>query len=541
MQTIHITVRNKFAVCTEPEAIVANNTDWRVEFDLDSEWNNATTKYCRFYYNDYKYDKPMYESNICNAPSYSEYMQNDGPEPYYIGIALYSLDVDSYSTVTTSYTDPIMTNIIYIKCIPSLKETGAIGAYNLDFKNKLYMSTDDLSKSHDGNPGWRSPWSASEVSNHIHIETLNGDINSLLNSVTIELNDRELKEIEIPVNLYEQIDQGGSLVDGYNLDDMQWDKDYIFSYQLDYGYNCAYWWTYEINKQAIWKSPVQAVMNFGDKMTGNGSETVCLLPTNKESNRNTKRLVLHIIGSFGNTFMSGAKLRFVNLRVREVNDIDSIIPPTRISQSNYISTNSHHTDLHKWLLGKHTQLCSSFISEDEWVILNEFKSKNSTSYLTHYIYPSLGNSLFVQNDFDSRNWTLSCKIFNTSQTEDIVGWIIGQREDTLFYLANPDSGIYAPHSQITEIQVPLNYINPPAWRDGHWISRRLPTAFDHIWIQFMGGNDGNNTIIIEDLKLIDNDNNGVYPVERVNLDDISSTESGDLGTYSAISGYPNSL
>lgn len=515
MQTIHIKVDKKFATCTE-EAIVANNTDWRVEFKLDSEWDDIDVKYCRFYYNDYHYDK-QFVGTTCQAPTRHEHEENDGPEPYFIGIGLFSCD----PAATDTDGDFLVTTMVYIKCNPSIKETGQPGAYSEEFKNQLYMTTESTpiligESSETFNVEWQPSFGVSEGS--LEINTASGNQQDIFNEVIIDLNTRELQTITVPFVITEGEGQSTHIVDE------EWGKDYLFSYVLDYGYNCAFWWTYEINGIAYWKSPLVTTLDNGGRLSRQALQLTALQPTNIPEYKTKKELKLHIIATFGDNLMVGGKLRFVNVKVQEQEDTQDYIPHN-IAQDNYIRTNSASTALHRWDHGAHTTLYSSCANESEWVLINPFYNPVESSRLAHYIYPSVGNSLFPQNGEVYGEWNLMGKVYNTSKKENIHITVTGWDEGIPYQLVTR-GGAICYQNRVTIIDVNLDYQNPVS----HGKVVELPEKFDYISIELGGGNDGNNAIIYEDLRLINMGAQGQAPIEYIINNEIASsnTRSDDI-------------
>lgn len=491
MQTIHIKVDKKFATCTE-EAIVANNTDWRVEFNLDSEWDDIDVKYCRFYYNDYHYDK-QFVGTTCQAPLIHEHEENDGPEPYFIGIGLFSCNPNMDDT----YGDFLVTNMVYIKCIPSVKETGYPGEFSTTFQNKLFMRKEKMIGSF--NAGWQASWESSDEGS-LEIGSTMGE-KSIFNEVVINLNTRELQTITVPFVITNE--------DDTEILDEEWGKDYLFSYVLDYGYNCAFWWTYEIDGKAYWKSPLVTTLDNGGRLSRQALEMTALQPTNIPKYKKKKELKLHIIATFGDNLMVGGKLRFVNVKVQEQEDAQDYTPHN-ITQDNYISTHSFSSALHKWKLGRHTILCSSLQNESDWVLINPFYYQSESSQLIHYIYPSIGNSLFPQNNQDIEEWHLKGRIINTSIKQDIYVSLTGYYNDTPYFLFRKNTPM-ALQKTDTEMDMLLNF--DQVWSQGQWVP--LPEKFDYIKLQIDGGNDGNNTVLIENLRLVNVTKQGQVAIECI--------------------------
>lgn len=68
MKTLHITVREKIATYMMRDGeIVCGNSDYRIEFDFDSEWNAYSEKVARFIWNGAYFDQ-SFTGNICPVP-----------------------------------------------------------------------------------------------------------------------------------------------------------------------------------------------------------------------------------------------------------------------------------------------------------------------------------------------------------------------------------------------------------------------------------------------------------------------------------------
>ena len=64
---IKITVRNKLPICGDV-AIVCNNSDYTVVWDLDEEWNGYDTKTMRTAYQDGTYTDTVFTGNTVSLP-----------------------------------------------------------------------------------------------------------------------------------------------------------------------------------------------------------------------------------------------------------------------------------------------------------------------------------------------------------------------------------------------------------------------------------------------------------------------------------------
>lgn len=70
MPEINIQVRNKIAVA-EKAVYICGNSDFAVNFDFDSEWDNYQTKTARFAY-DGRYTDVVFTGNQCEVPVLSD-------------------------------------------------------------------------------------------------------------------------------------------------------------------------------------------------------------------------------------------------------------------------------------------------------------------------------------------------------------------------------------------------------------------------------------------------------------------------------------
>lgn len=68
MPTIKVKIENKIALNTTPqEEIVCHNSDYKVEFDFDGDWDSYITKTAYFVYNDKSLAVP-FNGNVCEVP-----------------------------------------------------------------------------------------------------------------------------------------------------------------------------------------------------------------------------------------------------------------------------------------------------------------------------------------------------------------------------------------------------------------------------------------------------------------------------------------
>lgn len=67
MKDIRISVRNKIALNRENDTYVCGNTDYKVVFDFDAEWDDSQIKTARFKYNGV-YQEVVFTGNECPVP-----------------------------------------------------------------------------------------------------------------------------------------------------------------------------------------------------------------------------------------------------------------------------------------------------------------------------------------------------------------------------------------------------------------------------------------------------------------------------------------
>lgn len=67
MKEIQISVRNKIALNRENDTYVCGNTDYKVVFDFDEEWEDSQIKTARFKYNG-QYQEVVFTGNECPVP-----------------------------------------------------------------------------------------------------------------------------------------------------------------------------------------------------------------------------------------------------------------------------------------------------------------------------------------------------------------------------------------------------------------------------------------------------------------------------------------